>query len=73
MKQQKILDEDKNITVLTGKITLKEMKLDQGRMMKNKVRQFYFVKKEDIAQTQEFQLEINGDKDISNLIIDQQF
>ena len=73
MKQQKILDEDKNITVLTGKITLKEMKLDQGRMMKNKVRQFYFVKKEDIAQTQEFQLEINGNKDISNLIIDQQF
>ena len=41
--------------------------------MKNKVRQFYFVKKEDIAQTQEFQLEINGNKDISNLIIDQQF
>ena len=73
MKQQKILDEDKNITVLTGKITLKEMKLDQGRMMKNKVRQFYFVKKEDIAQTQEFHLEINGDKDSSNLIIDQQF
>ena len=73
MKQQKILDEDKNITVLTGKITLKEMKLDQGRMMKSKVRQFYFVKKEDIAQTQEFQLEINGNKDISNLIIDQQF
>ena len=73
MKQQKILDEDKNITVLTGKITLKEMILDQGRMMKSKVRQFYFVKKEDIAQTQEFQLEINGNKDISNLIIDQQF
>ena len=70
-KQQKILDEDKSLSVLNGKITLKEMMLDQGRMMKSKVRQFYFVKKEDIDQTQEFQLEINGSENISNLIMDQ--
>jgi serine/threonine protein kinase len=78
MEQQKALDEDKNLTVATGKITLKEMKLDQLKPMKNKVRGFYFVKKEDIGQTQEFQLEINGkvegnedNVDISSLIIDQ--
>ena len=77
-EQQKALDEDKNLTVATGKITLKEMKLDLLKPMKNKVRGFYFVKKEDIGQTQEFQLEINGkvegnedNVDISSLIIDQ--
>ena len=78
MEQQKALDEDKSLTVATGKITLKEMKLDQLKPMKNKVRGFYYVKKEDIGQTQEFQLEINGkvesnedNVDISSLIIDQ--
>ena len=78
MEQQKALDEDKNLTVATGKITLKEMKLDQLKPMNNKVRGFYYVKKEDIAQTQEFQLEINGkvenddnDIDISSLIMEQ--
>ena len=78
LQQQKALDEDKSLTVATGKITLKEMKLDQLKPMKNKVRGFYYVKKEDIGQTQEFQLEINGkvegnedNVDISSLIIDQ--
>ena len=50
MEQQKALDEDKSLTVATGKITLKEMKLDQLKPMKNKVRGFYYVKKEDIGQ-----------------------
>ena len=72
-KQQKILDEDKSLSVLNGKITLKEMMLDQGRQMKSKVRQFYYVKKEDIGQTQEFQLEVNGNVDISKLIMNNQF
>ena len=78
MEHQKTLDEDKSLTVQNGKITLKEMKLDQVRPMKNKVREFYFVKKEDLGQTQEFQLEINGktenieeNVDISSLIMDQ--
>ena len=81
MEQQKKLDEDKSLTVLSGKITLKEMKLDQMKPMKSKVREFYFVKKEDLDQTQEFQLEINGKVentetnenkvDISSLIMDQ--
>ena len=81
MEQQKKLDEDKSLTVLSGKITLKEMKLDQMKPMKSKVRGFYFVKKEDLDQTQEFQLEINGKVentetnenkvDISSLIMDQ--
>ena len=71
MKQQKKLDDDKSLTILNGKITLKEMKLDQVRPMKMKVKEFYFVKKEDSDEAQEFQLEINGTKDISSLIMDQ--
>ena len=71
MAQQKLLDEDTTLNVLTGKITLKEMMLDQTRHMKNRVRQFYYVKKEDIEKTEEFKLEVNGTKDISSLIMDQ--
>ena len=71
MTQQKLLDEDTTLNVLTGKITLKEMMLDQTRHMKNRVRQFYYVKKEDIEKTEEFKLEVNGTKDISSLIMDQ--
>ena len=70
LAQQKLLDEDTTQNVITGKITLKEMMLDQTRHMKNKVKQFYYIKKEDIEQTEEFKLEVNGDKDISSLIID---
>ena len=71
MAQQKLLDEDNTLTVHTGKITLKEMMLDQTRHMKNRVRQFYYVKKEDIEKTEEFKLEVNGTNDISSLIMDQ--
>ena len=71
MAQQKLLDEDTTLNVLTGKITLKEMMLDQTRHMKNRVRQFYYVKKEDIEKTEEFKLEVNGTNDISSLIMDQ--
>ena len=72
MEQQKIIDEDKSLNILNGKITLKEMKLDQSKPMKNKVREFYYVKKEDIDKAQEFKLEIKGDnEDISSLIIEQ--
>ena len=55
-KEQKKLDEDEKFTVLDGKVSLKEMINDQKRIMKNYVREFYFIKKEDIEQTQEFQL-----------------
>ena len=72
MEQQKIIDEDKSLNILNGKITLKEMKLDQSKPMKNKVREFYYVKKEDIDKAQEFKLEIKGEnEDISSLIIEQ--
>ena len=53
------LDADKNFTFLDGKISVKEMKKDLKRDMKNYVREFYFVKKEDIKQTEDFQLTIN--------------
>ena len=72
MEQQKIIDEDKSLNILNGKITLKEMKLDQQKKIINTVREFYFVKKEDIDKAQEFKLEIKGDnEDISSLIIEQ--
>ena len=50
---------------------VKEMMMDQSRHMKNRVRQFYYVKKEDIEKTEEFKLEVNGSQDISALIMDQ--
>jgi len=72
MEQQKKIDENKSLTVLNGKITLKEMKFDQQKKGINTVREFYFVKKEDIDKAQEFKLEIKDDnKDISSLIIEQ--
>jgi serine/threonine protein kinase len=70
LEQQRFLEEDTTLTVLKGKITLKEMMLDQTRHMKNRVRDFYYVKDEDIDQTGEFQLEIKGNNDISPLIMD---
>ena len=54
------LDADKNFTFLDGKISVKEMKKDQKRDMKNYVREFYFVKKEDVKQTEDFQLTVNS-------------
>ena len=54
------LDADKNFTFLDGKVSVKEMKKDQKRDMKNYVREFYFVKKEDIKQTEDFQLTVNS-------------
>ena len=53
------LDEDKNFTFLDGKISFKEMKNDQKRDMKNYVREFYFVKKEDEKQMIDFHLTVN--------------
>ena len=52
------LDNDKNFTFLDGKISVKEMKKDQKRDMKNYVREFYFVKKED-EQMIDFHLTVN--------------
>ena len=43
------------------------MKKDQKRAMKNYVREFYYVKKEDTPQTEEFQLTINGVLDTNEL------
>ena len=71
LSQQKLLDDDTSSDITKGKISLKEMMLDQTRHMKNKVKQFYYIKKEDIDKTEEFKLEVNGEKDISSLIMDE--
>ena len=67
--QQK-MDDNKEYTFLKGKITVKEMFLDQKRAMKNFVRDFYYVKKEDKDQVGDFKLEIKEPIDISDLIMD---
>ena len=59
-EQQKKLDADKEYSFLDGKISVREMKKDQKRAMKNYVREFYYVKKEDTPQTEEFTLTVNG-------------
>ena len=66
--QKHKLDENKVYSLLEGKITVKEMVKAQKRIMKNYVRDFYFVKKEDKEQTKDFQLYVKRTIDISNLI-----
>ena len=68
---QKKKDENKEYTVLDGKISVKEMLLDQKRVMKNYVKGFYYVKQEDIEQTKDFQIQVSGKFDFSSIIIDQ--
>ena len=68
--QQQQLDEDKEYTFLKGKISVKEMILDQKRVMKNYVREFNYVKKEDYEQTKDYKLNVKDVDDISSLIID---
>ena len=59
-KQEQLkLDADKNYTFLDGKVSVKEMKKDQKRDMKNYVREFYFVKKGDENQDNDFHLTVN--------------
>ena len=69
--QQQKLDDNKEYSFLDGKITVKEMNLDQKRVMKNYVREFYYVKKEDIDQTKDFKLEVKETVDITSLIMDE--
>ena len=69
--QQQRIDENKEYTISKGKITVKEMVLDQKRVMKNFVREFYYVKKEDIEQTKDFKLDVKENFDISSLIKEQ--
>ena len=69
--QQKKLDDNKEYSFLDGKISVKEMHLDQKRVMKNYVKDFYYIKKEDMEQTKDFKLETKGTEDISQLIIEQ--
>ena len=59
-EQQKELDDNKSYTILDGKISVREMKKDQKRAMKNYVREFYYVKKEDSSQTEEFTMTVNS-------------
>ena len=70
LNQQK-LDENKEYTFLKGKITVKEMYLDQKRAMKNYVREFYYVKNEDLEQTKDFKLDVKETLDINSLIKDE--
>ena len=66
--QEQKLDENKDYSFWEGKITVKEMHKDQKRIMKNIVREFYYVKKEDLKPTKDFQLDTEGNVDISNFI-----
>ena len=66
-EQQKKLDANKDYSFLDGKISVREMKKDQKRSMKNYVREFYYVKKEDTPQPEEFQLTVNGILDTQEL------
>ena len=68
--QQQKLDENIDYTFLQGKISVKEMILDQKRPMKNYVREFYYVKKEDIEQTRDFKLDVKEAGDITKFIMD---
>jgi serine/threonine protein kinase len=71
LSQQQELDNNKEYSFLDGKITVKEMILDQKRVMKNYVRKFYYVKKEDMEQTKDFKLDVKENVDISSLIMDE--
>ena len=66
--QQQKLDDNKDYSFLEGKITVREMYRDQKRIMKNFVREFYFVKKEDLEQTKDYKLDLKGNIDTSNSI-----
>jgi len=59
-EHQKKLDANKDYSFLDGKISVREMKKDQKRAMKNYVREFYYIKHEDQPQTEEFHLTVNG-------------
>ena len=69
--QQKKLDDNKEYSFLDGKISVKEIYLDQKRVMKNYVKDFYYIKKEDMEQNKDFQLDTKGIEDISSLIKEQ--
>ena len=70
LEQQK-MDDNKEYSFLDGKITVKEMMLDQKRAMKNYVKDFYYVKKEDLEMTKDYKLNIKTENiDISSLIMD---
>ena len=66
-EKQKKLDEDKDFSFLDGKISVREMKKDQKRAMKNYVREFYYIKHEDQPQTEEFHLVVNGYIDLDEI------
>ena len=44
------------------------MHKDQKRIMKNIVGEFYYVKREDLKETKDFQLDTKGNVDISIFI-----
>ena len=67
-EKQKQLDENKEFSFLDGKISVREMKKDQKRAMKNYVREFYFIKNEDQPQTEEFHLTVNGYIDLNGIL-----
>ena len=67
--EQHLLDEDTDSSFLDGKITVKEMVLDEKRAMKNYVRGFYYIKKgDDLAK--DYKLDMKEKVDISSLIQD---
>ena len=61
-QDQLLLDSKENYSFLNGKVSVKEMKRDQTREMKNYVREFYYVKKEDEKQMEDFKITINNNQ-----------
>ena len=70
LDQQKI-DNNKKMSFLKEKITVKEMTLDQKRVMKNYVRKFFYIKKEDIKQTEDFKVDVKEAINISSILMDE--
>ena len=64
------MDENTETTFLDGKITVKEMVLDEKRAMKNFVRGFFYIKKDDVDLTKDYKLQSKENIDISSLIQD---
>ena len=59
---EQLLEKEIFFTPLNGKISLKEMKKDQKRPMKNYVKKFYYIKPDLLKNIKEFQVYHSGEK-----------
>ena len=61
------MDVNKEYSFLDGKISVREIKKEQKRAMKNYVREFYYIKHEDKPQIEEFHLTFNGNINLEGI------